>query len=264
MFLRTCHTSWLNRANSSKVSIVVNFPSFELIMHGLVFLVLIRLRMLGKFAQVLVYFMDQLVPSIWWIDLWRLENPIVTLVHVVVGVGLVGVCCGCWTSDVFSLVSSSLPCVPCFAFQVLLWVQMVTEQRLLSRDARRANLAICAFRVLFMVAEDSIRYVLLWFIVEKAVLGHYLLLQRTIAGHICLCNLWNSLARIILHLLLLLFMLIVCNQLLWIILFLIWLLILISVNLRVEFHLIWGPNTVTVIIIWKWRVAASLNQSFLL
>ena len=51
---------------------------------------------------------------------------------------------------------------------------MVPEQRLLPRDARRANLAVPAFRVLFVVPKDAVRHILLRFMVLESVFLHYL------------------------------------------------------------------------------------------
>ena len=69
---------------------MVNLPSFELVMHGLV-RVIVRL-VLRKFTQVLVDLLDQLVFPLQWVYLGRLEDALVALVHEGVCVRLVGVC----------------------------------------------------------------------------------------------------------------------------------------------------------------------------
>lgn len=57
-------------------------------------LVLVEGRLLWELAQVLVDLPDQLVLSVHLFHLWRLENPIIALVRIVVGVGLVWVVVG--------------------------------------------------------------------------------------------------------------------------------------------------------------------------
>ena len=72
---------------------------------------------------------------------------------------------------------------------MLLRVQVIPEQWLLSRDTRRANLAVASLRVLLVVAEDSVRHVLLRLIVLKSVvLLHDLQLLVAIPRLACLLN----------------------------------------------------------------------------
>ena len=67
-------------------------------------LVLVEGRLLRELAQVLVDLLDQLVLSVHLFHLWRLENPIIALVRIVVGVGLVWVGRGCRPSQSFGQV----------------------------------------------------------------------------------------------------------------------------------------------------------------
>ena len=98
----------------------------------------------------------------------RLENPLITFVHEGVRVRPVWVCRGhgppVSAREVSGLERRRLVyllCEPSLVLLMLPRVQMVPEQWLLPRDARRADLAVPASRVLFVVAEDSVRHVLL-------------------------------------------------------------------------------------------------------
>ena len=135
-------------------------------MHGLI-LVIVRL-LLRKFTQVFVNLVDQLVLSLKWINLRRLENLLIAFVHEGIRIRPIWVCRGhrppVSAREVSGLERRRLVRLLREADLVLLMlprVQMVPEQWLLPGDTRRANLAMSAFRILLVVPEDSIRHVLL-------------------------------------------------------------------------------------------------------
>ena len=129
-------------------------------------------------------------------------------------------------------------------------VQVVPEQWLFPRDTCRANLAMSGFRVLFVVAKDSVCHVLLWFVVLESSFLHYLQVLVSIAGFTCL-------QYLLLHLLLLLAILVLRNQLFRKLLMFWLLFILLSIDWWIKFHLVWRVTVVVIIVFIHIRGVAS-------